>query len=180
MFALILLAVGVLILLIVQFQKKQSNKAKSIRDEQLKPYNFKVVREFDDYTLGVDEEQKKVVYAYWDAKPFEIPFEKIINCEVLKDNKTIHKISATGTIVGGALAGGLGAAIGSQAGKKSKEKVQSLDLLINIDDLENPTLKINFFHQGMEDYKLQKEALPQVERWEGIFKVILERNKKDV
>lgn len=180
MFIIIALSLAALIFIILQIQKSQSNKAKNIREDHLKEFNFKVKREFNDYTLGVDEEQQKVVYAYWDAKPFEIPFKKIINCEVLKDNKTIHKISATGTIVGGALAGGLGAAIGSQAGKKSKEKVQSLDLLINIDDLENPTLKINFFHQGMEDYKLEKEALPQVERWEGIFKVILERNKKDV
>lgn len=178
MYILILFGIAALAFIIYGIIQNKQNKVAANRREQLSQYDFKVKKEFEDVTIGVDEGQKMFIYAYWDEQPIEIYFNKILNTEVLKNNNTVHKISGTGTIVGGALAGGIGAVIGSQVGKKSKDKIESLDLLINIDDLERPTLKINFFNKGMESHK-SNEALSEIEKWQGIFKIILERNKTE-
>jgi len=157
------------------YENKHGAKEKQIRDEKLKNYNLSVRDEFYDSTIGVDEDKRLIVFVEPNKVPILISFDEIIDFEILKDSETISKVSAKGVIVGGVLAGGLGAIIGSQVGKKSKDKVGSLDLIIRVDKIQNATIKINFYEKKQYIPTL-KVATETMDKWQGIMKVIMERN----
>lgn len=159
------------------YDNKHGAKEKSSRDDKLKAFNLSVRNDFYDSTIGIDEEKRLIIFVEPNKEPTLIPFDEIIDFEILKDSETVSKVSAKGVIVGGVLAGGLGAIIGSQSGKKNKEKVESLDLIIRIDNIKNGIIKINFYKKK-EYIPTLKEATETIEKWEGILKVVLERRKK--
>lgn len=111
-----------------------------------------------------------------------INFSDILEAEIKTNNTTISKISVGGTIAGVVLAGGVGALIGSQNNKKSIEKIKSISLKINTKDFDNPVITFQIF-QSMDDKGVNpdsfsvQEPLNNAEKWEGMFKIILEQNK---
>lgn len=121
-----------------------------------------------------------------------IPFNKILSSEVIIDNQSISQTmrgsQLAGALVGGALTGGIGAIIGGLSGKtKQIDKVKNIDIKLTIKDLQNPIEKINFinpkhtthdweYNKGRsKDDELVKQALKDVEKWQGMFDVILKQ-----
>ncbi len=112
-----------------------------------------------------------------------IDFKDIIEVEVQTNNTTVSKVSMTGAVVGGAIAGGIGAIIGSQSGKSSKEKIKSITLKINTKDFDNPVIVHPLFEsdddKGTDPSSiLLQEPIANADKWEGMFKIILEENKQ--
>jgi len=177
-FEIIVIVFAFLFLIGYLLNKNKQKNAFEERSIKLLKYDFSKMCEFKDKTIGVDEKKALFVYSVWNNEPIEVPFKAILDCEVLKDNISIGKISTKGAIVGGILAGGVGAMIGSQAGKKLYEEINSLDLKIYVDNIQNPTIKINFFRSFDGKFNLDR-SLKLIEDWEGVFKVILIRNKSN-
>lgn len=126
-----------------------------------------------------------------------VPFDKIIEAEVVMDNQSITKSSRGSQLVGvgvGTLAlGGIGAIIGGTTGtKKHIDKIKNIDIKLTIKELQNPISKINFLNKNgdglhmssnngrAKDHPLVKQALRDVEKWQGMFDVILKQQDEVV
>src|SRR6266849_1531234 len=86
-----------------------------------------------------------------------VPYERILSVEITRDGRSITKTNRSsqlgGAIVGGLLAGGVGAIIGGLSGETEHfESVCSLDLRIVNDDIKDPSLTLSFFSspQGVD------------------------------
>lgn len=116
-------------------------------------------------------------------------FNNILSSEVIVNSETVTSTARGsqigGAVVGGALLGGVGALAGALSGKTtSKENIRSVEIKLTVDDLSEPIYKINFldtfnpvtnFHKKgyRKDSKEFKSAISEVEKWQGMFDVIL-------
>lgn len=102
------------------------------------------------YTFMVDDTHKQICYLDPNSKRI-IPYDKIIRVELNKNGNTISSKSTIrtigGTLIGGALSGGVGAVVGGLSGNsKSINKVSSIQVRITIRDINNPSLTIDAFN----------------------------------
>lgn len=101
---------------------------------------FKLVEACCVKGLFVDEDDRKIIITDKDLQT-ELSFDDILECEVI-ENGSIQKSSGVGrAIVGGALAGGVGAIVGSNTGK-TYDAVTSLIVKIITNDIKNPIIQI--------------------------------------
>lgn len=179
MYIIILLVVGAVCLgLYVWIQNKEVAHRAKLRDS-IKDIILTKKYELDYSIIGFNEEEKFFIHVEGGDSVKKIPFEKIISSEVVTDGETISKSSVKGAIIGGVVAGGIGAIIGSGVNAKTKEKIKTIDIKLTIDSLTAPVVSIRFYTNGGDDgiYALKNAMIP-LEEWEGIFNVIIERNKK--
>lgn len=117
----------------------------------------------------------------------------IIESEVVVDSHTITKTARGsqigGAAVGGVLLGGVGAIIGGlSGGTGSFEQVKEMDIKLTVNNLDNPVHRINFLDGKDKNYKKMKNgfdrespeykgALKNIEKWQGMFDVILNQKK---
>jgi hypothetical protein len=130
-------------------------------------------------TIAIDNDAKLFLYAT-NSNVKKIKYEDITGFEILKDGETSNKINRTGAVIGGALAGGIGAVVGSQMNKKSKTVVKKIEFILFTKDINNPTVKFIMYNgNNMKDstgfditdkFEVRK---PIIEKWEGIFKIIV-------
>lgn len=132
-------------------------------------------------SIGYDAERSKICLLNTDHKTIIYNYKDILQSELDIDGETISKQSTTGTVgravLGGILAGGAGAIIGGVTGsKKQKEKVNSIDLKLSVNDSKNPFYKINFLDletkKGSFFYNL---AFEPAERWQGIIATLIQQ-----
>ncbi|MBU5245204.1 immunity protein [Bacillus halotolerans] len=120
---------------------------------------------------------------------YTIPFSNIIESEITLDNQMISKVSKSGIVAGGLLAGGIGAAIGGlSASSIQNEMVKSVTLKITVEDLSKPIHYIDFLPtQEVEGYNTQgykkdsniiQQALKNAEYWHGVMDVIIKKANK--
>jgi hypothetical protein len=180
-FMIILAVVGLACLLLYQWLMKGQADAKAKMQEAIKEFPLTKTKELEYDIIGFHEDEKYFVHVVGQAPANKIPFNKIISSEVVTDGETISKSSIKGAVIGGVVAGGIGALIGSGINTKTKEKIKTIDIKLTIDCLTNPVVSIRFYTNGGDDgvYAL-KNALIPLEEWEGIFKVIIERNQRPV
>lgn len=111
---------------------------------------------------------------------YTIPFSNVIESEIALDNQIISKVSKSGIVAGGLLAGGIGAAIGGlSASSIQNEMVKSVTLKITVEDLGKPIHYIDFLPtQEVEGYNIQgykkdsnviQQALTNAEYWHGVI-----------
>jgi hypothetical protein len=136
----------------------------------------------DNWYIAIDENSKSLIFI---NKIFEkkiIHFNEIVDSEIIMDGSTYYKSSTSGTavrgLVGGLLLGGVGAIIGGTTGKKSAvEKVERIDIKLTLDSLSSPVLKLCFWNlETKKTSDFYKSATEVVEKWAGIFDVIIRRN----
>ncbi len=130
-----------------------------------------------------------------DAELKEYDFADLIQSEILEDGVSISKVSNASmlsrVLVGGALAGGVGAIVGGVTSKNiSNQMAISIDLKIVMNDMDCPTYTLNILSNvnsyGMEvqqgipkNAPLYIEMKQLVEQWHGLFSVVINRNEKE-
>ncbi len=159
-------------------KKEQANRRMSF----LKDYNLTHVdtTSNDFGTIAIDNDSKLFLYAT-NSNLLKLNFDDIIGFEILKDGETINKINRTGAVIGGVLAGGLGAVVGSQMNKQSKTVVKKIEFNLFTKDINNPTLKFMMYNginlkdsTGFDISDKFEVRMPIIEKWEGIFKIIVD------
>lgn len=95
-------------------------------------------------------------------------YSDIVDFELLEDGESISKGGLGRAVVGGVLLGGVGAVVGGvTGGKKTKGICSNLKIKITINDINNPTVYINFIEKATKkdsmiyktSYKLAQECL---------------------
>ena len=138
----VLIIIGIIITLFIQAMcdAKNENKAEEILNDR----KFKTSRKFScnvysgQIELRTDLENKQIAICEIKQEPKIdiIKFENIIDCEIIEDASTIMKGGVGRAIVGGTLAGGIGAIVGAST-RKSNNVTNSLQIRIITNDLYN-------------------------------------------
>ncbi|WP_462411448.1 hypothetical protein [Neobacillus sp. Marseille-QA0830] len=118
----------------------------------LKDNNITVTKEskpFQDGKRIIFDQNKRMLWIYKPlaAKQIGVPINLITGCELNIDGETNFSTSITSTagraVLGGMIAGGVGAIIGGATGrKKGISVVKHMQLSISTLDLQNPYIKI--------------------------------------
>lgn len=117
----------------------------------------------------------------YDFKFILIPFIDILSVEIMVDGVSVTKTSRSsqlgGALVGGVLAGGVGAIIGGTTGSKTTtEDIKQINLLITVNDIQNPIYIINFFSTDVDtvvNNTNHKDAMMVCKEWYGILTHII-------
>ncbi len=161
-----------IIIFIIAFigMNKDEEKAKeneySIED-YLKSKNFKTsqMKIYNQYNnriqLRTDLEHKQIAICY--IFPVEktdfIKFTDIIECEIIEDSNTIMKGGVGRAVVGGVLAGGIGAVVGANT-RASQNVTNSLQIRIVTKNINRSLYTINIITaETQKDSKEYKEAM---------------------
>lgn len=171
--------------------KEQINTKNKLLDlvNDIKVNNKKFINEENTKAIVIDEANKKVyLFSPTENKNLSYNFDDIIQSEVIIDGNTIITTNRgsqiVGIAVGGLLAGGIGAILGSISGSKtSKQEIRNIDLKLTINDMNNPIFKINFLSHLIKngwskDSSKVKNALSEIEEWQGYFDIILKQQNK--
>lgn len=139
------------------------------------------------YQFAVDKQNRNILYTNGIIKKL-IPFDKIINVELSEDNTLIYSKSLLrtvgGGVVGGILAGGVGAVVGGLSGNQKQGKtVSSVQVKIILRDILDPSLVIDCFNSrtmapsqksSMKDGYMYKEGLGHAKKICDIVGVIID------
>ncbi|MCY9224169.1 immunity protein [Bacillus haynesii] len=123
-----------------------------------------------------------------------IPFDKIVDSEILIDDTTVMKASrgqqVAGALIGGAIAGGVGAIIGgSSPNTTGINTVKRIRLKITNEDFENPVYYIDFLSTrdklnrrinkgwNKEDSTVSY-ALKKAEYWQGVLELAIRKTNQ--
>ena len=165
--------------------KHEETFNKILTDKKLEPDQIIFTAHNDSQNcISVNELGKKISFGYEENNQLltkEYDFTDVISFEVQVDDKSSRKVSVGGAVVGAALAGGLGALIGSQSGKQ-KTKVENMHLLITVNSISDPIIKFSILNPSADgkgwnsDSFMVQNAVERAEKWTGIFNVILKQN----
>lgn len=132
-------------------------KNKDFKTSQMKTYN-----QYDNrIQLRTDLEHKQIAICY--IFPIEktdfIKFADIIECEIMEDSNTILKGGIGRAVVGGVLAGGVGAVVGANT-RASQNVTNSLKIRIITKNISRSLYTINIITaETQKDSKEYKEAM---------------------
>lgn len=170
-------AIGLVILVIVILAgiaviaiKSQNKKDKQEKDRlsaislniknQLDSIGFKTSKsyEYKSYEALVDTTNKKVVFTDKEKGIFrKFDFSELLNCEIIQDNNIIMSGGVGRALVGGFVAGGVGAIVGATT-RDSKNVVFEMKLRITSRDINDPLYVIRLINEQVErdsdEYKL--------------------------
>lgn len=114
-------------------------------------------------------------------------YRDILESHIIEDGISITKTSRAsqvgGAVIGGALAGGLGMAVGALSGKQKKqEKVQRIELVIIVNDEVEPVRKIVFLDRRIsinKNMKEYKDIHEKVYSWHKTISVLINKGDKE-
>lgn len=152
---------------------------KKINDE-IKNNNIAIKVEFAKYTFAFDYDAKELMLIeVSNYSVRKILFEKIRQCELLEDNETIMKGGIGRAIVGGILAGGVGAIVGA-ATRKSQDVTNSLAIKIVIDSNLEPMLLFDLiFTQVQRSSNFYKDTYEKAQKVCSIIFNIIDKNMQN-
>jgi hypothetical protein len=133
--------------------------------------------------IGIDEQNRKLVMiknTFNKGSSNTIGFEDIAECELIKDGVTVYKKSAArtigGAIIGGALAGGVGAIIGGlSGGSTGSEVIKKIELKLIVRDSSNTTHRFVFYDSTADNPIQLKERIQQAEMWKDTVSGIIDQ-----
>jgi hypothetical protein len=185
-FLIIILFVALVVVIIAGFNKgKEQIANKSNLQSQLRANNFNDEKTIDIVSINVykqisfDFTNKKLAIIDVIANSLEyVQFEKIIECEIIEDNTTIMKGGIGRAVVGGVLAGGIGAVVGSTT-RKSSDMVRNLSIRIITNDISNALVLITLIDQEIKrDITVYKNCMSAAQEIYSTIISIIESNKK--
>jgi hypothetical protein len=171
----ILLCFGIFIILsivVVTNDKKRQADAKIRLSEQLSNANIHYDKVINITSTGIDSKvvfdlnNRKIAIINTNAVKIDyVDFDKIIQCEILEDNSVVMKGGVGRAVVGGILAGGVGAIVGAQT-RGSSEIVKNLSIRIITNDVINSLVWIHLIKTATKrdsfEYKRNKDAAQQI------------------
>jgi hypothetical protein len=146
--------------------------------------------------IAIDENSKIICFINNLKIARKYSYKDILECHLIEDGVAITKSSRGsqigGALVGGLIAGGVGAIIGGLSGQKtSTNLVKSLDLKIIVKDTVNPFFIINFMNNVFEPTGGQnkigeskesgkyKYAFERITHWQSLISVLIKRANED-
>lgn len=144
-----------------------------------------------DSSIMIDEANKKVCLVHSDlTQKLVLNYKDILEAEIIEDGNTITKTSRSsqlgGALIGGILAGGVGAIIGGLSGEKSsEEEAVRVDLKVVINNTKEPIQIINFLLDDridpltMKPFGINKksqtfkDAMKEVNHWHSLLSVVI-------
>ncbi|MEK4871221.1 hypothetical protein [Niallia sp. FSL W8-1348] len=167
---------------------RQENVSKIIEDNKIcvsKRFDMKMV-----YTL-IHDSKNKFIWCIVHSEPKvvikQFNYYEILQVELKEDDETASVSSRTsqlgGALVGGALAGGVGAVIGGLSGKqKQKRMVKSIKLVLTLDNLEFPTytFEIGRFPNPVDTTLREYVNVYDIAfNWFKLLEVIIKKSEKE-
>ncbi|GIP58092.1 SHOCT domain-containing protein [Paenibacillus woosongensis] len=152
------------------FHKKQKElddekmaQKRSETDDRLKRIpNFKSSQQYTsangDVTLSIDETTKQISFVVLNSyKDRVYKYKDILKSEILTDGISVTSTNRGsqfgGALLGGFVAGGVGALIGGLSGSTtSQEEVKKIELNVIVNDTTNPIHKIAFLDSELDSY----------------------------
>lgn len=101
-----------------------------------------------------------------DEEPDIFPFSALIDFELVEDGVSITKGGLGSAVAGGVLFGGVGAIVGGGLGKKQKDVIHKMSIILNLRDEWIPRIEIVLINaetkKGGIIYKLKKDLALQM------------------
>ncbi|ANY68776.1 hypothetical protein BBD42_21620 [Paenibacillus sp. BIHB 4019] len=142
----------------------------------------KYVAEYDDFAVVVDELKERLYFIDYEIREFSL--SDVLEVEMIEDEVQITKTSRGsqlgGAVIGGLIAGGVGAVIGGVSGTKttSSDSVKRIYMKLIVDDTKRPYVTVNFLNEKKEISKKDKKAEKAIEdanHWYGLISVLINR-----
>lgn len=190
-----LFVVGVLGFILVYFMEsgkitekiEQKKQLQRFIREKVPRYNKSFVNEESLKAIVLDETDKKI-HLFSGNKHHMYDFSGIIQSEVIVDNNIVTSTKRgkqiVGTAVGGLIAGIPGMIIaGLSTGQSTSEKIKTIELKLTLNDMNNSIFKISFFSSifkdgDSKDSSKVKNAIIEIDKWNGIFNIILKQQNQ--
>lgn len=185
----VVIILGVIAFMALGTENQTTENNISEIDKLLKDKNFETSKNIavslieSKKQFRIDKRNKKV--AICDIYPINkvniLKFTDIIDCEILEDNNTIMKGGVGRAIVGGALAGGVGAIVGANT-RKSKNITNSLQLRIITTDVSKSLYTINLIKKETKRDSIEyKQAINFANNvYATVMSIINDNNNKGV
>ena len=185
----VVIILGVIAFMALGTENQTTENNISEIDKLLKDKNFETSKNIavslieSRKQFRIDKRNKKV--AICDIYPINkvniLKFTDIIDCEILEDNNTIMKGGVGRAIVGGALAGGVGAIVGANT-RKSKNITNSLQLRIITTDVSKSLYTINLIKKETKRDSIEyKQAINFANNvYATVMSIINDNNNKGV
>ncbi|ETI68138.1 SHOCT domain-containing protein [Neobacillus vireti] len=173
-------------------------KINKLHEMQTHLTDFTVSQKYQSYDIQssilLDEERKKVCFIFAKTNSSEMyEYKDIIESEILEDGKTITTSSRSsqigGAIIGGVLAGGVGAVVGGLSGKKSSEQeINKIDLKVVVNNTKSPIKIINFLTADVidlngkpfpikKDNPKYKSAINSANHWHSLLSLLIKQDE---
>ncbi len=161
--------------------KQNGYETQALKEIAQKGLNFTKQTKTDYGIIGIDEPQNKLIIVYSEItkrKWEEIPYQDIFSCDLSIDGQTVYKKSSLrtvgGTLIGGALAGGVGAVVGGLSGSyKENKNIKKIELKIVTKSRLNTIHSFKFFAEGTNAAFL-KTRMGQAEDWKNTVSIIID------
>ena len=163
-----------------QITKNNSNEV----DKKLKDKDFKTSKIFsihgNEQQFRVDLEHKQI--AICSIFPYQkidiINFSDIIECQIIEDSNTVMKGGVGRAVVGGALAGGVGAIVGANT-RASKNVINILQIRIITKKISNSLYTIDLIKTEIEKNSMEyRNAMNFANNVYAILTSIITNNDK--
>ena len=129
-------------------QKEQATQNQEQIEKRLEELNFKEDKELCltlnsiSPKMKIDTHNKQIALCDYNKDELKIiPFQNLLECQIVEDNTTILEGGVGRAVVGGALAGGAGAIVGATT-RKSKDVTKNLSIKIITSDLNDSLIVI--------------------------------------
>ena len=192
---LIVVPIGVILIIIVFVY--ENNKSKEAAERALSLINsapdFNSTRKIsisEDLGLLIDDTAKQICILRQKKKKI-IGFDQVFDVEYIVNEETIASKSTMrtigGAVVGGVLAGGVGAIVGGLSGKtKTENKISKIAVKVSIRDIDFPAMNITYFDcKTLPDRKpvapdsiYCEGAILQAQNFVNTISVIIEEGKR--
>lgn len=170
--------IGWIINIAINIAKKNAEEAEDLEQRQVR---FLIEQGVDEYFRVVSKNGIALIQSEdgrtWYFEPessvgCELTSENLVSAEVIEDGDTIahaHRGRQIGSaMVGGLVAGGVGALIGGLGAKKSnRTKISKISLKLTLRDFYSPIVELVFFSWpgGVEASYLTTEARNEASEW---------------
>ena len=156
MLAYILGFVGIIVVMILVMNANEANKRKETQENiaalKSSAPEFNTTRSIEisgDLVLLINDDAKQICILRPNIKKV-IGFDQVIDVEYIVNEDTVASKSTLNTIgravIGGVLAGGVGAIVGGLSGKtKTESKISNIAVKVLIRDIDIPALNITYF-----------------------------------
>jgi hypothetical protein len=186
------LITSVILIALFVWYNVRSNNQHSLKASQTLE-NLKDFKATDSYisdssgvSIAFDAERKKVCFLTVEPRPKILTYKDLLKSEIVIDGETVVSQSTTSTIgralLGGLLAGGVGAIIGgATTPQKQVDKVNTINLKVYVNDPQSPIYKVRFLDAvGVKKGSfIYNSAHGNAEKWHGIIAALINQANKE-